>query len=150
MDLMKMGQQLLADKMGDKAGGMMEALSGLTGGNLDMGALMGKLKEGGLGDQVNSWMGDGENESVSAEQLKSALGEDQLAAASEKMGVDADSAAQQLSEALPDLADKFSGGGSMLDASGLMDKLGGASGGMLDKVGGIAGALDMAKGFFKK
>jgi len=139
MDLMKMGQQLLADKMGDKAGGMMDALSGITGGKLDMGSLMGKLTEGGLGDQVKSWTGDGENEPVSAEQLKSALGEEQMAAASEKMGVDADSAAQQLSEALPDLADKFSGGGSMLDASALTEKLGGAS-----------GALDMAKGLFKK
>ncbi len=139
MDLMKMGQQLLADKMGDKAGGMMEALSGLTGGNLDMGSLMGKLKEGGLGSQVESWMGDGDNEAVSAEQLKSALGEEQMAAASEKMGVDADSAAQQMSEALPDLADKFSGGGSMLDPSALMDKVGGAS-----------GAMDMAKGLFNK
>jgi len=107
MDLMKMGQQLLADKLGDKAGGMMDALSGLTGGNLDMGSLMGKLKDGGLGSQVESWMGDGANEPVSAEQLKSALGEDQIAAASEKMGVDADSAAQQLSEALPDLADGY-------------------------------------------
>jgi len=139
MDLMKMGQQLLADKMGDKAGGMMEALSGLTGGNLDMGSLMGKLSEGGLGEQVQSWMGDGNNEPVSAEQLKSALGDDQIAAASEKMGVDADTAAQQLSEALPDLADKFSAGGSMLDPSALMDKLGGSS-----------GLLDMAKGLFKK
>lgn len=139
MDLMKMGQQLLADKMGDKAGGMMDAISGLTGGNLDMGSLMGKLTEGGLGDQVQSWMGDGDNEPVSAEQLKSALGEEQMAAASEKMGVDTDTAAQQLSESLPDLADKFSGGGSMLDASGLADKLGGAS-----------GIMDMAKGLFKK
>lgn len=139
MDLMKMGQEMLADKLGDKAGGMMDALSGITGGNLDMGSLMGKLTEGGLGDQVQSWMGDGENAPVSADELKSALGEDQMAAASEKMGVDADTAAQQLSEALPDLADKFSGGGSMLDPSSLMDKLGGAS-----------GALDMAKGLFKK
>jgi len=139
MDLMKMGQELLASKMGDKAGGMMEALSGLTGGNLDMGSLMGKLTEGGLGDQVQSWMGDGDNQPVSDDQLKAALGEDQIAAASEKMGCDADSCAQQLSENLPDLADKFSGGGSMLDADGLMEKLGGSS-----------GLLDMAKGLFKK
>lgn len=149
MDLMKMGQQLLADKMGDKAGGMMEALSGLTGGKLDMGSLMGKLKEGGLGGQVDSWMGDGENEPVSADQIKSAFGEEQMAAASEKMGCDADTCAQQLSESLPDLADKFSGGGSMLDASALTDKLG-DMGGLLDKVGGASGVLGMAKGLFKK
>jgi len=29
MDLLKMGQQLLGDKLGDNAGGMMEALSGV-------------------------------------------------------------------------------------------------------------------------
>ncbi len=138
MDLMKMGQELLADKLGDQAGGMMEAVSGLTGGNFDIGSLMGKLTEGGLGEQVQSWLGDGDNAPVSAEQLKSALGEEPLAAASEKMGIDSDSMAQKLSESLPDLADKFSSGGSVLDASGLAEKLGGAS-----------GVLDMAKGLFK-
>ena len=73
MDLMNMGKQLLADKMGDQAGGIMDALSGMTGGNLDMGSLMSKLKDGGLGGQVDSWMGDGENEPVSAEQLLSLI-----------------------------------------------------------------------------
>jgi len=139
MDLMSMGKQLLADKMGDKAGGLMDALSGITGGDLDMGSLMSKLKEGGLGGQVDSWMGDGDNEPVSAEQMKSALSPEELATASEKMGVDADTAAQTMADSLPDLADKFSGGGSMLDPSALVEKLGGAS-----------GALDMAKGLFKK
>ena len=148
MDLMKMGQQLLADKMGDSAGGVMSALSGLTGGNLDMGSLMGKLKDGGLGGQVDSWMGDGENEPVSAEQLKSALGEDELAAASEKMGCDTDTAAQKLSEAIPGLADKFSGGGSMLDPSALAEKLG--AGALVEKAGGVSGVLGMVKGLFKK
>ena len=148
MDLMKMGQQLLADKLGDKAGGAMDALSGLTGGNLDMGSLMGKLKDGGLGGQVDSWMGDGENEPVSAEQMKAALSEEELAACSEKMGCDADTAAQQLSEAIPGLADKFSGGGSMLDPAALAEKLGG--GALGEKLGGASGLLDMAKGLFKK
>ena len=148
MDLMKMGQQLLADKLGDKAGGAMDALSGLTGGNLDMGSLMGKLKDGGLGGQVDSWMGDGENEPVSAEQMKSALSEEELAAAAEKMGCDTDTAAQQLSDAIPGLADKMSGGGSMLDPSALAEKLG--AGGLGEKLGGASGLLDMAKGLFKK
>ncbi len=141
MDLMKMGKDLLADKLGDKAGGIMDALSGLAGGsgNLDMGSLMNKLKEGGLADKVDSWMGDGDNSAVSADELKAAFGEDKIAAASTKMGVDSNTAAQQLSDALPDLADKFSAGGSLLDASALMEKLGGAS-----------GVLDMAKGLLKK
>jgi len=40
MDFLKMGQELLGDKMGDMGG---------TG-------IAEKLKEGGLGDQVSSWM----------------------------------------------------------------------------------------------
>ena len=59
MDLMKMGKDLLGGKLGD-SGGIMEALSGLTSGKgLDMGGIAEKLKSGGLGDKVDSWMGDG-------------------------------------------------------------------------------------------
>jgi len=51
MDLMKMGQEVLGDKLGD-AGGIMDALSGLTSGEgLDIGGIADKLKQGGLGDQ---------------------------------------------------------------------------------------------------
>ena len=139
MDLMNMGKQLLTDKMGNNAGGAMEALSGLTGGKLDMNSLVSKLKDGGLGSQVDSWMGDGENDPVSADQIKSAFSQEELTAASEKMGCDPDTCAQQLSDALPDLADKLSAGGSMLDAPALKAKLGGGS-----------GVLDIAKGIFKK
>jgi len=136
MDLLKMGQQLLGDKLGDNAGGMMEAVSGLMGGSeggLDIAGLTEKLKAGGLGDQLSSWLGDGENEAISADQVKSAFGEDQVAQVAEKMGVDADTAADSLSQALPNLLDKASSGGSLLD-----------------QFGGAAGALDMAKGLFNK
>ena len=131
MDLLKMGQDILADKLGDKAGGIMEALSGGDGG-LDLGGLVEKLKAGGLSDQVGSWLGDGDNAPVSADQIKSALGEDEVAVMATKMGVDTDTAAEQLTQAVPSLMDKLSSGGSLLD-----------------KFGGVSGALDMAKGLLK-
>jgi uncharacterized protein YidB (DUF937 family) len=133
MDLLKMGQELLGDKLGDSAGGVMEALSGLTSGNgLDIGGIAEKLKAGGLGDQLGSWLGDGENAEVSGDQIKSALGEDKVAEMATKMGVDTDTAANTLKDALPSLMDKASSGGSLLD-----------------KFGGLSGALDMAKGLLK-
>lgn len=116
MDLLKMGQELLGDKMGD-AGGLMEALSGLTSGEgLDIGGIADKLKEGGLGDQVSSWLGDGENQPVSADQITNALGADKVGEMASKLGVDAGSAAETLSQAMPSLMDKLSSGGGLLDS----------------------------------
>ncbi len=132
MDLLKMGQELLGDKLGD-SGGIMEALSGLTSGEgLDIGGIAEKLKAGGLGDQVSSWMGDGENAPVSAEEITNALGEDKIGEMASKLGVDSGSAAQTLSQAMPTLMDKMSSGGSLLESV--------TSGG---------NPLDMAKNLFK-
>ncbi len=133
MDLLKMGQELLGDKLGD-AGGIMDALSGLTSGEgLDIGGITDKLKEGGLGDQVSSWLGDGENTPVSAEQLTDALGADKMGEMASKLGVDAGSAAETLSQAMPSLFDKMSSGGSLLES-----------------VTGGGNPLDMAKNLLNK
>lgn len=115
MDFMKMGQDLLGDKMGDLSG-VMDALSGLTSGEgLNISGIAEKLKEGGLGDQVTSWLGDGDNSPVSADQLTNALGSDKIGEMASKLGVDAGSAAETLSQVMPSLMDKMSSGGSLLD-----------------------------------
>lgn len=133
MDLMKMGQELLGDKLGD-TGGIMDALSSLTGGEgLDLGAITEKLKEGGLGDQLNSWLGDGENAPVSADQITNAFGADKIGDMASKLGVDQSAAADSLSQVMPSLLDKMSSGGNLLDSV--------SSGG---------NPLDMVKGLFDK
>lgn len=133
MDFMKMGQELLGDKMGDLSG-VMEALSGLTSGEgLDIAGIAEKLKEGGLGEQVTSWLGDGDNAPVSADQLTSALGSDKIGEVASKLGVDPSAAAETLSQLMPSMMDKMSSGGSLLDSLG--------SGG---------NPLDMAKNLFGK
>lgn len=135
MDLLKMGQDLLGDKLGDQAGGMMEALSGLTSGEgLDLGGIMEKMKAGGMGDQLESFMGDGENQELSADQVKEAFGEEGIANVANKLGVDNDTAASQLKDVLPGLLDKASAGGMMESLTS----------------GGAAGLLDKAKGFLNK
>lgn len=136
MDLLKMGQQLLGDKLGDQAGGMMEALSGLTSGEgLDLGGIMEKMKAGGMGEQLESFLGDGDNQEISADQVKSVFGEEGVSNVANKLGVDTDTAASQLKDVLPSLLDKASSGGN------LMESLTG---------GGADGLMDMAKGFLKK
>ncbi len=116
MDLLKMGQELLGDKMGNMSG-IMDAMSGLTDGKgLDLAGITDKLKEGGLGDQLSSWLGDGENSPISADQITNALGADKIGEMASKLGVDASAAAETLSKAMPSLMDKFSSGGNLLES----------------------------------
>ena len=135
MDLMSLGKQLLGDKLGEGAGGVMDGLAKLTGGGegaLDLGELIGKLQAGGLGDQVSSWLGDGANADVSSDQLKGALDSSQVSEMASSMGVDEGTAIDQLKDVLPSLLDKASSGGSLMD-----------------NFSGATNALDMAKGLFK-
>ena len=53
------------------------------GGQGGLSAIVAKLEQAGLGDQVKSWIGNGQNLPISAEQLQQVLGSDvakQLAA----------------------------------------------------------------------
>jgi uncharacterized protein YidB (DUF937 family) len=143
MDLMKLGTQLILSKLGGNTSesGIASALSSLLGGDggnnsdggLDLGSLVsGMMKNGGgLENIVSSWLGTGDNETVSGSQIKDILGGDKVAEFASKLGIDEDSAADSLAEAVPQMVDKASPEGSLLDA-----------------VGGIDGALNLAKKLF--
>ena len=124
MDLKAMAIQLAMQKLGGGDEGMIgNALSGLLGGGgnddgFDLGGLVEQFSGGGLGDAVSSWLGDGDNDAVSAEQLAGALGNDKVSQFAEALGMDQNDAAGKLSELLPDLIDKSSSGGSLLDGLG--------------------------------
>lgn len=133
MDFKNIAAGLLADKLGvDNAqvGGIMDKLVG-GGDKMDVAGLLGNLKEKGLGDVADSWLGDGANQSISADQLKDALGAEQVTEAAAKLGTDENSLLGGLQAALPQLVDKASSGGSLLDS-----------------VGGLGGLAGMAKKLF--
>lgn len=138
MDLMELGAQLLSDKMGGQAdnSAITSALSNLLGdgqGSIDLQGLAGKMAENGnLGDILGSWLGDGANNAISAESITDLLGSDKLAQFASALGADSGDAAGGLAEALPQLMDKASSGGSLLDS-----------------LGGAGGLLDAAKSFLK-
>jgi len=132
MDFMNLAKGMLAQKLGgnaDAVGGVMDSLIG-GGDKADVGGLLETLKAKGLGDVAESWLGDGANKEISAEELKGALGETEVAAAAEKLGTDEASLLDTLKEALPQLVDKSSNGGSLLDS-----------------IGGVGGLAGMAKKF---
>ena len=110
------------------------ALSGLTGGSggFDFSAVVERLGSSGLGDIAKSWLGDGANQSISPEQIGNALGSDQLSEFAAKLGISNEEAAGGLSDALPQMVDKASSGGSILES-----------------LGGVEGVIGMASKLFK-
>lgn len=126
MDVMDIAKMALAQKLGGNSSGITSALSGLLGasskGGLDLGSLIGGLQEKGLGDVADSWLGDGDNAPISADQVKNLLGGDKITTAAQQLGTDEGSLLDGLKEVLPQMVDKSSSGGSLLDS------LGGAAG----------------------
>jgi uncharacterized protein YidB (DUF937 family) len=104
------------------------------GGQGGLAGLIAKFQQAGLGEQVQSWVGSGENLPVSGAQMEQALGGDTLSGLATQMGTSEGDAAQQLSQLLPELINKFTPTGQAPAAglgagSDLMGMLGGLLGG---------------------
>jgi uncharacterized protein YidB (DUF937 family) len=92
-------------------GSFSEILASTGFGSLS--GLVQRLEQGGLGDQVASWLGSGANLPVSADELRSALGNEQVQRIAQQFGIPADRILQILSRHLPETVDKASPNGKI-------------------------------------
>jgi uncharacterized protein YidB (DUF937 family) len=83
----------------------------------DLNGLVNKLQQGGLGTQVQSWLGNGANMPVSADQLRSVLGDAQVQEFARHLGLPVDEALKMLSEHLPGVVDQASPNGRLQPAA---------------------------------
>ena len=74
----------------------------------------------GLGDVVNSWVGSGQNQPISPEQVHSALGSDTVQQLAAKAGVSTETASSSLAQLLPMLVDKLTPNGQVPQQGNLM------------------------------
>jgi uncharacterized protein YidB (DUF937 family) len=81
-------------------GGLLAQSGGLQG-------LANKFAQSGQGNAFQSWVGMGENQPISSDQIQNALGSDQVKALAAKMGVDPAQASSFLAEYLPKVVDKL-------------------------------------------
>jgi uncharacterized protein YidB (DUF937 family) len=91
--------------------------------------ILGKLQSSGLGDAVASWLGSGQNQAVSADQVAGALDTSDLSQFADKAGIDLGQAAGVLAGMLPQLVDRMSPQGSVPQGGGLNEVLGSLFGG---------------------
>lgn len=105
---------------------------GGAGGGGGLGGLLQQLQQAGLGDAVQSWVGSGQNQPVSGEQLQAALGGDQISALAQQAGLPVGEMAGQLAHWLPQVVDKLTPNGELPAGGGdLGSALGGLLGGFL-------------------
>ena len=84
--------------------GMLGNLLAQSGG---LQGLANKFSQAGQGGAFSSWVGMGENQSISADQIQKVLGSEQVNALAAKIGVDPGQASHFLAEYLPKVVDKL-------------------------------------------
>jgi len=89
------------------------ALNSLLAQNGGMQGLMNKFSQGGLGEIFSSWVGMGENKSISPDQINSLLGSEQVQGLASSLGVDPSQASGFLADYLPKIVDKLTPAGQV-------------------------------------
>src|ERR1700741_169990 len=77
-----------------------------TGSQGGLNAIVAKLQQAGLGDQVKSWLGNGQNLPITADQLRQVLGNDTVRQMAAKYNIPIDQVAEVLAHQLPHAVDQ--------------------------------------------
>lgn len=102
-------------KLGGQQGtdGGVASLQKLVGSSGGLHGLTSKLASSGLGQQVQSWVGHGDNQPVSGPQVQQAMDPNQLNAMAKQSGMTPEETSDHLAQALPDMVDQATPQGQM-------------------------------------
>ncbi len=124
MDLMGMASDFLKGNATEGGSDVMGALSQLIGEgeSLNLESLLESMGgASGLGDIAASWLGNGENLPISAEQVSALFGSEKLSSFASSLGVDSDAAIDTITQVLPNLVDSSSPDGSLVSMDSMDD-----------------------------
>lgn len=114
---------------GDLAGQHAQGSNALVGAVMEMlhspqmggyAGLIQKFESAGLGDIVKSWVASGPNLPISAAQIQSVLGNEQIQLLAGKLGIDTGALTSQLAQHLPQIIDLLSPNGHLPTSGDLM------------------------------
>lgn len=106
MSLLDTLGSLLNPSSGQPQGGSQQAViaAAMEFVNSQPGGLSGlvqKFEQGGAGGVIQSWIGNGENQSISPDQLQNVLGSDAVSGLAQKVGLQPDQVSGLLAQVLP-------------------------------------------------
>jgi uncharacterized protein YidB (DUF937 family) len=120
-------------------------LSGLLAQSGGLQGLANKFSQSGQGDAFSSWVGMGENQPVSSDQIQKALGSDQISALAARIGVDPALASSFLAEYLPKIIDKLTPTGKVDPSADTQQGLAALLPSLLQSLGGKPGGDQSAQ-----
>ena len=88
-----------------------------TGSQGGLNAIVAKLQQAGLGDQVKSWIGNGQNLPITADQLHQVLGSDTVKQLAARYNITVDQLSKVLAQQLPAAVDHASPDGKLPGAA---------------------------------
>lgn len=92
---------------------LMQVAGSLMSGDGGMQGILDKFKSAGHGAAVQSWVGTGENQEISGDQVTEALGGDMISGLAAKAGVSGGAMSGILAQVLPMLVDKMTPNGKV-------------------------------------
>ncbi|MCO5334596.1 MAG: OmpA family protein [Pyrinomonadaceae bacterium] len=112
---------------GDQAGSVLAALLRYAAdpANGGFSAFLDKFRSAGLSSVVDSWIGGGTGEAVTAEQFVSAIGSEAVGSIASDAGVSNDEASAAIATMMPGLVDKLTPDAELPDDDGIFSKVGG-------------------------
>lgn len=108
-----LAKQAIGSMLGGNSNPQGDLLSGLLSQAGGVSGLMDKFNQAGLSDTFSSWVGTGENKAIQPDQLQQILGSDVVAGIAGKVGLDAKTVLQLLSQFLPQIIDKLTPNGAV-------------------------------------
>jgi len=106
-------------------------LTGKGGDGLGLSRLLDQFKGAGLGDKAASWVGTGENQPLSPDEVQKAIGDDRLAKMSKQTGQSVGSLTSELSTLIPNAVNKLTPDGKVPAPGDLMNMVKGMDFGKL-------------------
>ncbi len=95
-------------KLGGQNGeeGGLASLQRMFASNGGLSGMTSKLSNSGMGKQVQSWIGTGENQPVTGQQMQQAMDPNELHSMAEQAGMSDEEASEQLAQAVPQMVNQ--------------------------------------------
>lgn len=98
------------DKIGEYVRNMTNKEGGAAGG---LGDLVDSFKKSGLGKKADSWVGTGQNETVTPAEVEKGVGGDVIDELAKQTGISREELLKRLSDVLPGMVDKMTPAGKL-------------------------------------
>jgi uncharacterized protein YidB (DUF937 family) len=108
-------------------GQLIQGLIGMLGSG-GLGSLLGKFQSAGMGDKAQSWVSGQDKQSISGQEVRHALGNQEVDQLAQKSGMSSDDAADSLAGIIPDTVNELTPDGQIPDQATMQQRLGGLAG----------------------